>query len=396
MVDVAALAVIALNAIWGWRRGVILMAIGLAGVLLGYAAAYGLSGVVSDVLKDNGVQPLAARVVAGLSLFFIVQIIAAIVGFVVSRRNRDRAADSWDQPSGAILGLVRGLVVCILLAWLAGLYQAFVPASSIRVAGSAIGALARPLVSQTLGGVLERSTGSTSWRPVVRRVARSPKRAAWGITKVTQDARVKQLFGDVDWLIAMKAVPEGHYAPHPALASIANDEKFVKAARAAGMLRSTDRTPDAIKKRLGRFFAPFVRFAFAMMKDAELQQQFNDSRLTERIQNKQVWSLLNDEAFNKFAIAAAHYMRGDEHMAASGSVERQENVEDQDSDAPVAGKVTFKGEDGEQKTRRLVDVWDRKTTGRVYKWKDPKTGRLRFADQPPSGRDYEIVSRPKQ
>ena len=126
-VDWVALGVVALAAVTGWRRGLILSALSLAGLAAG---AYAGSRVAPHLLHGGAVSrwaPAASLVGAVLGAA-VLQTVAAIAAGVVRTPVRLTPLRLVDSAGGLVLGALTGLA----LVWVAAATAILVP-SQIQV-----------------------------------------------------------------------------------------------------------------------------------------------------------------------------------------------------------------------------------------------------------------------
>jgi uncharacterized membrane protein required for colicin V production len=134
--DLLALGLLGLFAAVGAVRGALAAGLGLAGVALAWTASLWLGPALSPALGRNlGVAWWVAAPVAGTVVFMGVYLLWSALAFVlraVERERRDGAPRSGrDRLGGALFGAVSGLVVVVLVVWLA------LFADALRVAGGA-------------------------------------------------------------------------------------------------------------------------------------------------------------------------------------------------------------------------------------------------------------------
>jgi uncharacterized membrane protein required for colicin V production len=135
--DGLALALLALFAGLGARRGALASGLSLAAIAAGYGAAWlaatRLGGVVADAL---GTSPLLGAPIAGTAAFLFVSLDFAFVSWLL-RRGREAAPSPGSRVGGALLGAARGALLALAIGLLAlwfDAYQQLGPGADARVA----------------------------------------------------------------------------------------------------------------------------------------------------------------------------------------------------------------------------------------------------------------------
>ena len=123
--DALALGLLVIFAAQGARRGALATGLSLAGIVLGYVAAWlaasHLGGVASAVL---GVSPLLGAPIAGTAAFLFVMLDTAFVSWVL-RHGRNAAPGSTSRLGGALFGAARGSLIALAIGLLALWIDAF-------------------------------------------------------------------------------------------------------------------------------------------------------------------------------------------------------------------------------------------------------------------------------
>ncbi len=123
LIDLLAVALIAMAVLFGWRSGFIIQAFALAGFVAGLGAVILLAPVLADLTADSDVfvRLLAVLGVVG-GLVLVGQWIGGAMGGAIRRRMGRGVLSSVDQGAGAVFGFVRGIFTVWLLAGLLGLF----------------------------------------------------------------------------------------------------------------------------------------------------------------------------------------------------------------------------------------------------------------------------------
>ena len=119
--DLIAIGIVGVSTIAAFMRGFVRVAASLAAWVLGLLAALDFSSGFGAMLPNFGETPTTRYVVAFVLILLVVLILGALIGFVVSRLLQAIGLGFLDRFFGAVVGLVRGLVIVVFLVLLAGL-----------------------------------------------------------------------------------------------------------------------------------------------------------------------------------------------------------------------------------------------------------------------------------
>ena len=119
-VDYAILAIFCLSILVGVLRGLVRELIAIVGWVLAIALATTFSGQVAELLSER-LGPTASSVAAFLGIFVVVWMLSGVVGFVLSRAVKAVGLAWTDRMMGSLFGLIRGAIIVIALAVVAGL-----------------------------------------------------------------------------------------------------------------------------------------------------------------------------------------------------------------------------------------------------------------------------------
>ena len=118
--DIAILAVIALSALFGVTRGLVREALSLGGWVLATWVALEFSPRLSDAMA-TGISIVSLRfILAFLILFIATLVIAALLSHLISQTVRKSSLSGTDRALGGLFGVLRGVVLVVVLIWLAG------------------------------------------------------------------------------------------------------------------------------------------------------------------------------------------------------------------------------------------------------------------------------------
>lgn len=119
-IDYAVIAILALSVAWGAWRGLVHEVLSLAGWVLAFLAANLLATPLSESFPAN-MRPEFRVVGAFIAVFIATLVVATLASALVTKFVKVSVLQSLDRWLGALFGLIRGLVIIVALAMLAGL-----------------------------------------------------------------------------------------------------------------------------------------------------------------------------------------------------------------------------------------------------------------------------------
>jgi len=119
-VDYVVIAVLVLSVAWGAWRGLVHEVLSLAGWILAFLAANLLAAPLAESFPAN-MRPELRVVAAFLVVFIATLVLATLLSALVTKFIKVSVLHSLDRWLGALFGLLRGLVIIIALAMVAGL-----------------------------------------------------------------------------------------------------------------------------------------------------------------------------------------------------------------------------------------------------------------------------------
>lgn len=119
--DWIVIAIVGLSTLFAFHRGVVREVIALVAWVVGVVAAVTLSPMLATALPDLPAHP-AIRYLIAFALILIGALLAgALIAWPISRAIRALGLAFVDRFLGGVFGLVRGVVVVLALALIAGL-----------------------------------------------------------------------------------------------------------------------------------------------------------------------------------------------------------------------------------------------------------------------------------
>lgn len=120
VIDLIALAIVALSCLLGLMRGFVREAVSLAGWLLAFYAAKTLSPSLADSVP--GIDNPSLRYAIALVLVFVtVLLLASLVAIVLRGIVKQAGLGAYDKAVGLLFGAMRALLVLVSLTVVAGL-----------------------------------------------------------------------------------------------------------------------------------------------------------------------------------------------------------------------------------------------------------------------------------
>lgn len=119
-VDYLVIGVLVLSIAWGAWRGLVHEVLSLAGWVLAFLAANLLAAPLAESFPAN-MRPELRVVAAFVVVFIATLVLATLLSALVTKFIRVSVLHSLDRWLGALFGLLRGLVIIVALAVVAGL-----------------------------------------------------------------------------------------------------------------------------------------------------------------------------------------------------------------------------------------------------------------------------------
>jgi membrane protein required for colicin V production len=126
--DYIVIGVLALSIAWGAWRGLVHEVLSLAGWVMAFVAANLLAAPLAESFPAN-MRPELRVVAAFVVVFIATLVITTLATALITKFIKVSVLQGLDRWLGALFGLVRGLLIVIALAIVAGLTS--LPASSV-------------------------------------------------------------------------------------------------------------------------------------------------------------------------------------------------------------------------------------------------------------------------
>jgi membrane protein required for colicin V production len=121
-VDYAVIGVMVVSVAWGLWRGLVREVVSLAGWVIAFLAANLLAGPVGERLPADLVSRPELRIlIAFVGIFIASLVITTLAGLILSKILSAVGLGGLDRMLGGLFGILRGAVVVVAAALLAGL-----------------------------------------------------------------------------------------------------------------------------------------------------------------------------------------------------------------------------------------------------------------------------------
>lgn len=119
--DYVVIGVVAVSIAWGAWRGLVREIVSVAGWVIAFLAANLLAGPAGERLPESLARPELRILVAFVGIFIVSLVVTTLFGLLLSKILKAAGLGGLDRALGALFGLVRGALIVIVLALLAGL-----------------------------------------------------------------------------------------------------------------------------------------------------------------------------------------------------------------------------------------------------------------------------------
>lgn len=314
MADLIALLVLGIAAAIGWRRGTLLMALSVAGIVAGYVAAVILFRPAGSLLaRVVSVPPILAMPLAGMLVMFVV---SAAIKFASKRAARERSfkiQNGWeppraDQAGGAALGSAWAALIVLVVAW------AVMSLRSIAHVGpdierSMTGRAATAALGKAFYAVAKRATGDPLIARLSSLLASRPTDGARTLQALVGNQHVHSLLTDPALLGALARGDASALAASSQVQGLAADAGFMDAARQLG-LSAGQGGAQSLAAGLVEGAGPLARSVESLREDPAVRDLLNDPGLRQRFEQGDVQGLLTDARFNQLAGRILQSLRG--------------------------------------------------------------------------------------
>ncbi len=306
MIDVIALAALALLGYLGWRRGTILTALSAGSLLAGYVGAFMLYKPMGRLLEGVfSVPPILAFPLGGIvAMVTITLLVRLLAGRLRARRLR-RMDEGWtpsypDRVGGAIIGMTWALGIVIFLSWAAIVLHGLT-GQGPDVERTLSGQLASAAVGKAVHVLAERITGDEVLASTMALVAVKPNEGAKSVSRLVGSPRLRSLFEDRDLRAAVRESDFSAVARQAGLLDLVRDRAFLEAAERVGLIEKVgvDAAAEQVAAQLVERIAPMVRTADDLSRNVDVRRILESPQFLERLQGGDLGALAIDRDFNR-------------------------------------------------------------------------------------------------
>jgi uncharacterized membrane protein required for colicin V production len=313
LIDLAALAVLALAAFMGWRRGTVATALALVGLLGGYFGALLLYRPLGAVLHRTwNIPPFLAAPLGGAIALFGVSLALRIVAWKVNKIIALRRLAGWhpstpDRTGGAVLAALWALGIIVAVAWGAMTLHGFTRQGP-DLSGTLTGRLTTWATRRVTFAASRRLAGDPMVASMMAALASDPARGSQALRVLATDMRVRGLVTDPATRAALAAGNAAALERTAAVRALAADTALTNAARRLGML-SDSATPATVARDLAARAAPLARSIETIRTDPEMLRLLRDPAMQRRLASGNVDALLTDSSFNRVVSRTLELLR---------------------------------------------------------------------------------------
>lgn len=119
--DYVVILMVLASALWGLWRGVVREVLSLLGWVLALVAAIMFGGDMGELLPTSLQNPAARYLLGMLLMLVLVLLVAWLLGWILHRLLHAAGLGWLDRGLGVIFGIMRGVLVVLVLVFIAGL-----------------------------------------------------------------------------------------------------------------------------------------------------------------------------------------------------------------------------------------------------------------------------------
>jgi uncharacterized membrane protein required for colicin V production len=316
--DLLALGVLAVFVLLGAWRGALATALGIAGLVFGYAAAIFVGPIWGPALANAlGAPPFLAIPIGGAAAFAAVVALLAVASRVAAAAEKARRGaaprGAGDRALGAAFGALRGGFVVLLLGWM-GLwlealqgFQAGAHASDAAggaaAPGSRVSALAQDAVERGASAFL--GTDEAEGRVAARVLAR-PAETFAGLQGLLESPRIATLRDDTAFWDALEAGDVNAALARGSFRSLAYDAGLRRDLAALGLVDAASAgDPKRAEQELRDVLLRVAPRLEGLRSDPELLALLQDAQVRAALERGEHWSLLQHPGFQRLVTRIA-------------------------------------------------------------------------------------------
>jgi len=363
----------------GYRKGLWVGLLSLAGFLVAYLATIVWSAPVASWLEARGWSVVSAYLTGFVGVYGVVQLSVSELPRYIFRAQLKKKGHK--PVPGALLGAVSGICSGLLLVWVYSMIQAAIsvnrdtPITAAKV--SALEIVAGKAVAEASRVGAQFSGASTIQANVVAEFMAEPQQSLRNIRRLGQSSELKAFISSSDSQYYMQSNNLDGLVESPAFQRLINLPEVAEI-RSLAYEQVRAENPRASLREGDELIAGQMSQAWrrmrAMRDDPSVREVLSDPNIKRLLDKRDIAALLNNKKFQKLIL-----MITDGRVAASESVSVPEESE---------GSVE-RNQSGIQELSMPPDT-PNSAPVEVYKWRD-SNGRVRFSNQRPPNQDVEAI-----
>lgn len=313
MVDLAVLAALGFAGWKGWRRGGVLMLLGIAAFGAGYVGAALLFRPFGNYLvRTFQMSPLVALPLAGALLMGLITGSIRLATFAVKRRRAEAqqqglAPSRADAAGGAVLGALEASGYAIVLAWLAMTAHSLAHVGP-DISGTFTGRAASAVMKRATYAVTSRLTRDPLVATMLSVVATRPQEGVQAVNALLGNQRVRGLLSNPALRTALAHGDVSALASNASVRALAADSSFLNAASQLGLAPGQPGN-DALAQTLATQVAPLARAVQTLSTDREIQRLVASPEFRRLLDQGNFAALASSPQFNQLASRVMETLR---------------------------------------------------------------------------------------
>ncbi len=315
-----AIILIALFFYRGYRRGVLVTAISVGGLILAYVFAYVTFKPIGLMIEHFfNVPRVGAYALGGLAAFLPLYLIFSVLSFMVNRRRKksikEKGEDSVnpvDKWMGGVAGAAVGAVMAVLCIWVYNMAQ-FSPAGEKLpdLSQSAAGKASSAVIEKGSYAMAKKLIKDENASRALSAAVSDPARTASNLKEIVSDPKFKDLASDPAFQAAVETGDPEKIMRSDALRKVLEDEDLLERGRELGLVDSEDDAEDLMRKaadgiaRLGQGIEE-------IRQDPEVREMMNNPEILRKIETQDISGLMTDRGFHELVSRVMELTGADE------------------------------------------------------------------------------------
>ena len=276
MIDLVVVAALGLAAWHGWRRGALLMLLGLAALGAGYVGAALLFRPAGNYLaRTFSLAPMIALPLGGMLVMAVITGAIRLATFSVERRRaiarqQGEPPAPVDEAGGAVLGVLKAAGYAIVMVWVAMTINGLAHVGP-DISASWTGRAAAAVMKRATYAVTSRLTGDPLVATMLSVVATHPQEGVQAMNTLLRNPQVRGLWTNPALRTALARGDVDALARNPVVRSLAADPGFLAAASQLGLAPGQPGN-EALAQTLATQVAPLARAVQKLSNDGEMRR----------------------------------------------------------------------------------------------------------------------------